>query len=112
MSNSFRSQTQRINVPVQTSQSGINVNIGSYSGTYTRARYDTTESWNSSPEFVPKRGEIIVYSDYDSYIDDQGETHYIPGIKIGDGNTLLADLPFANARQSSGGTGEIVTRNM
>ena len=108
MSNSFRSQTQRINVPVQTSQSGINVNIGGYSGTYTRARYDTTESWNSNPEFVPKRGEIIVYSDYDSYIDDQGETHYIPGIKVGDGNTLLTDLPFANAGQSSGGTGEIV----
>ena len=68
---------------MQTSQSGVSVSLGTYSGTHTRARYDTTEAWNNNPEFVPKRGEIIVYSDYSSYTDDQGQVHYIPGMKSG-----------------------------
>lgn len=41
---------------------------------------DTTENWNKAKRFVPKENEIIIYTD--------------AGTKIGDGKTLLQDLPF------------------
>lgn len=41
---------------------------------------DTTENWNKAKRFVPKENEIIIYTD--------------SGTKIGDGKTLLQDLPF------------------
>lgn len=38
---------------------------------------------------------IIVYTDYSSYTDsDSGETVYVPGFKIGDGNAYLVDMAF------------------
>lgn len=41
---------------------------------------DTTENWNKAKRFIPKENEIIIYTD--------------AGTKIGDGKTLLQDLPF------------------
>ena len=43
---------------------------------------DTTENWNKAKRFIPKENEVIVYTD--------------AGIKIGDGKTLLYELPFIN----------------
>lgn len=57
--------------------------------------YDTTEHWNSQLGFIPKRGEIIIYSDYKTITRD-GRTVYVPGIKIGSGNGYLVDLPFVD----------------
>ena len=57
---------------------------------------DTTANWNKYPMFRPKRGEVIVYEDHDSITDERGEKHLIPGIKIGDGNAYLIDLPFCD----------------
>lgn len=51
--------------------------------------YDTTEHWNAVPEFIPKKGSIVIYSDY---VGLDGEE--IPNIKIGDGTTYLVDLPY------------------
>lgn len=57
--------------------------------------FGTTEYWNSRVEYVPVSGMIVVYTDYDSYVDEEtGETIYVPGIKIGDGNAHLIDKPF------------------
>lgn len=41
---------------------------------------DTTENWSKAKRFIPKENEIIIYTD--------------AGTKIGDGKTLLQDLPF------------------
>lgn len=50
----------------------------------------TTEYWHNHPTYIPKVGEVIVYSDYTEI-----ELNvYQPALKIGDGTTYIADLPF------------------
>lgn len=58
------------------------------------ARRDTTENWNAKREFVPLRGEVIIYTDHGSMDDGYGNTISVPGVKIGDGSAYLIDLPF------------------
>lgn len=48
---------------------------------------DTKENWGKAKNFIPKENEIIVYENV--------------GIKIGDGKTLVNDLPFANEKYCS-----------
>ena len=55
---------------------------------------DTTARWERKPDFVPFRGEIIIYTDKYSYTNEKGETVSVPAIKIGDGTTCIAELPF------------------
>ena len=55
---------------------------------------DTTARWERKGDFVPFRGEIIIYTDKYSYEDEQGKTVNVPAIKIGDGKTCIAELPF------------------
>lgn len=50
---------------------------------------NTSDGWNLKKTYVPKRGEIVIYLDR-SIIDDIA----YPGVKIGDGNAYVADLPF------------------
>lgn len=49
-------------------------------------KIDTTENWGKAVNFVPKKGEIIVYSD--------GGGIGVPKIKIGDGTTKVGSLKF------------------
>lgn len=58
---------------------------------------NTTSGWNSNPQYLPKRGEICVYTDYTTIQDDMGNDITYPGIKVGDGNSYLIDLPFVGA---------------
>lgn len=53
----------------------------------------TTAEWNDDPGYVPANGEIIVYSDRRSYVKD-GQTIYVPGIKVGNGNDIVRNLAF------------------
>lgn len=53
---------------------------------------DTTENWNSALGFIPMKGEVIIYEDYE-VVDGAN----IPGIKIGDGTTYVQDLPFVGS---------------
>lgn len=53
----------------------------------------TTEYWNNRTGYVPPAGTIVVYNDHQSKVVD-GETVYIPGIKIGSGNAYVQDLAF------------------
>ena len=64
--------------------------------TITTISHDTKANWNKFPTFVPQKGELIVYSDWKTKTDENGNTIYIPGIKFGDGNAYLIDIPFAN----------------
>ena len=43
---------------------------------------DTSENWNKAKNFIQKENEVIIYTD--------------AGTKIGDGKTLLHELPFIN----------------
>ena len=49
-------------------------------------KIDTTENWGKAVNFVPKKGEIIVYSD--------GGGIGVPKIKVGDGATKVGSLKF------------------
>ena len=55
---------------------------------------NTTAGWNENPQYLPKKGEICVYTDYQTAQDDMGNTLVFQGIKIGDGNSYLIDMPF------------------
>lgn len=57
-------------------------------------RLGTVEYWNSHPTERAALGELIVYTDYAHTVDSQGNILYIPKIKIGDGSTVIMDLPF------------------
>lgn len=50
---------------------------------------NTTAYWNAHPGYQPAAGEIVIYIDRKV---EQGVTY--AGIKIGDGNAFVADLPF------------------
>ena len=49
-------------------------------------KIDTTANWGKATNFVPKKGEIIVYSD--------GGGIGVPKIKVGDGATVVGSLKF------------------
>lgn len=64
--------------------------------------YDTTENWDSLDTLVPEEGSLYIYSDY-RVVDGQN----IPGIRIGDGTSLLSELPFVSGGGSGGGSAEV-----
>lgn len=51
-------------------------------------KHDTEENWLKAVNFTPERGEVIVY--------DTDENYDYERLKIGDGVTLVSDLPFVN----------------
>ena len=51
-------------------------------------KYDIESNWNSTPDFIPKAGEVIIYS--------PDENTSYPRMKIGNGTTTIANLPFVN----------------
>lgn len=66
-------------------------NISSLAG----ISYGSKDYWNQQIGYVPKAGEIIIYSDYKTKEVD-GQIINIPGIKIGEGSGYVQDLPFVN----------------
>ena len=57
-----------------------------------KVKVGTTEYWNST-KFIPDAGQIVVYTDKGTKTVD-GETVYVPGIKIGSGSAYVQDLAF------------------
>ena len=62
---------------------------------------DTTANWADMQGFIPQKGEVIVYEDYQTKtytVEEYGETVTktvkIPAIKIGTGNAYIQDLAF------------------
>lgn len=47
---------------------------------------DTEENWNKAINFVPLKGEVIIYS--------ADDTHPFCRLKVGNGITVVSDLPF------------------
>lgn len=62
----------------------------------------STSHWNiENKHYIPKLGEIIIYTDGETYINEYDQTIIIPKMKVGDGTTYVADLPFLNEKQSA-----------
>lgn len=55
---------------------------------------DTEANWNKARNFIPLRGEAIIYS--------ADGTHPFSRLKIGDGTTPVIDLPFIDAFSVNG----------
>lgn len=55
--------------------------------TRVQQKTDTLNNWEKATSFVPKKGEIIIYSD-------------IKKFKVGDGTSLLANLDFFESQTS------------
>jgi len=55
---------------------------------------DTETNWNKAANFIPKQGEVIIYSTDDS--------HPFSRIKIGDGSTNVINLPFIESAAIDG----------
>lgn len=71
---------------------------------------NTTAYWNAHSTYIPKKGEVIIYSDGGS-ITEGGTTVYIPKIKIGDGTTTVVNLPFTDSDIQQGTAGTLNTTN-
>lgn len=56
-------------------------------------RYNTTAYWLAHGTIIPKKAELIIYTDAASTTVN-GRTVDLPAVKIGDGRTYLADLKF------------------
>lgn len=62
---------------------------------------DTEENWNKAINFIPKRGELIIYNaESGSNVDD--EARRFPRLKVGDGVTTVINLPFVTAKTING----------
>ena len=51
---------------------------------------NTSEYWNSRFDFIPGRGALVIYTD--RFHTEDGRA--VPGVKIGDGDAYVVDLPF------------------
>ena len=86
---------------------GVQITVTDVNGTETETVYDgqggghcfldTTENWNARVGYIPLRSDIIVYTDHGQMDDGYGNMIDVPGVKIGDGNAYLIDLPFVGA---------------
>ena len=54
----------------------------------------TSSEWVAHTHDKFPSGTIIIYTDHGSYTNDNEQTITVPGIKITDGTTPIADLPF------------------
>ena len=60
-------------------------------------KHDYEANWKDAAHFTPFPGEIIVYdADIDAPTSPKNlrGTHELPRLKMGDGKTLINDLPF------------------
>lgn len=55
---------------------------------------DTEANWNKAIHFVPLQGELIIYS--------TDEAHPFFRLKVGDGETVVTELPFLDANTING----------
>lgn len=73
------------NAPVNGS---IRPGSGGFLG-HTRILQKTTAEWNSEVTLISDKDTIYVYTDYQNK-----DGVNVPGVKIGDGNAYVIDLPF------------------
>ncbi len=73
--------------------------MGATINTRIQHKRDTTKHWNAARGFIPKDGELIIYTDYQITVKEIGGIKtevYVPGVKIGDGRAYVQDLPFVD----------------
>lgn len=74
-------------VTMQTLQDYLNANLNK------QVLFNTTAAWNAQVQLTSQANTLYIYTDHQ--IDSQGNR--IAGIKVGDGNAYLIDMPFTDA---------------
>lgn len=74
-------------VTMQTLQDYLNVNLNK------QVLFNTTAAWDAQVQLQSQPNTIYVYTDHQ--MDSQG--NLVAGIKVGDGNAYLVDMPFTDA---------------
>lgn len=63
---------------------------------------NTTFGWTKKKNYIPKANELIVYSDYKTISDENGQIISCrPGLKLGDGHTPVYRLNFISMTADS-----------
>lgn len=57
-----------------------------YLNTRIQLKHDIEANWNKATGFIPKLAEVIIYDIDDNY--------GFPRMKVGDGKTVVTELPF------------------
>ena len=74
-------------ITIQTLQDYLNLNLDK------QVLFDSTAGWSNQTSLVSETDHLYVYTDYQT--DSGGNA--IAGIKVGDGNAYVVDLPFIDA---------------
>ena len=74
-------------ITVDTLQDYLNANLEK------QVKFDTTANWNAQTTLVSDASTLYIYTDYQT--DSSGNK--VAGIKAGDGNAYVVDLPFTDA---------------
>lgn len=74
-------------VTMQTLQDYLNVNLNK------QILFNTTAAWNAQVQLQSQADTLYIYTDHQ--VDSQGNV--IAGIKVGDGNAYLIDMPFTDS---------------
>lgn len=77
-----------VNIAVPVNVSDLVNDLG-----YAQIIVKSTSDWNQDPSVVSIKDAIYVYSDYGT----DGQGNGVPGVKIGDGQAYVIDLPFTDA---------------
>lgn len=65
-------------------------------------KHDTEENWNKATNFIPKKGEVIIY--------DPDGTHTYSRQKVGDGTKNINELPFLGATVETADSSESLSK--
>ena len=74
-------------VSVNTLQAYLNANLDK------QVKFNTTAGWNAQTSLVSQVNTLYVYTDHQT----DSQRHNVAGIKVGDGNAYVVDLPFTDA---------------
>ena len=65
-------------------------------------KHDTEENWNKATNFIPKKGEVIIY--------DPDSIHLYSRQKVGDGTKNINELPFLGATVETADSSESLSK--
>lgn len=69
-------------------------------------KHDTEENWDKATNFVPLKGEVIIYDPVEFPPDSSFSSDAVTGlgyskIKVGDGTTKVSNLPFVDDQMTN-----------
>ena len=107
----FEDKSQNIKVDMTDRSESLTIDMAPVGNVLLNERAEvlrgTCQYWDDQRRLISRKNVFYLYTDYKKRVDPQtGEITYTPGLKIGDGNAYLIDIPFI------GGYGLELTQEM